>query len=89
MPGATTPGTDTLAGALMASVGTLVPSGREVAADSSAEAVLAPTPAMLAVQAADSSASGTRAVVFCIRPNRDVVIELSLTQLPSCSLKHR
>src|SRR3954470_12302404 len=75
MPGATAPGRDTLAGASMASVGTLVPSGSVARGVSSADAaVLAPTPARLAVQAADSSASGMIAVALCIRPNRDVPI---------------
>src|SRR6476646_2460455 len=78
MPGATTPGTETLAGALMASVGTLVPSGSVVLGFSEADASLTPTPAMLAVQAAESSASGTRAVAFWIRPKRGADIEISL-----------
>src|SRR4051812_46130140 len=66
MPGATAPGRDTLAGASMASVGTLVPSGSVARGVSSADAaVLAPTPARLAVQAADSSASGMIAVALC------------------------
>ncbi len=75
-PGATTPGAETLAGASIASVGTLVPSG-SVAAGSSprGRACSAPTPARLAVQAADSSASGTSAVAFCKRPNRGADID--------------
>jgi hypothetical protein len=48
----------------MAWVGTDVPSGSVVLGVVSAEAVLTPTPAKLAVQAAESSASGTRAMAF-------------------------
>ena len=65
--GATRPGTETLAGASMASFGTVVPSGRLVVGadrDCPAEAVVTPTPARLAVQATDSSARGTNAVAF-------------------------
>ena len=70
-PGATTPGTETLAGASIASVGTRGAVGqRRRRSSASADAVPAPTPARLAVQAAESSASGTRAVAFCRRPNR-------------------
>ena len=63
MPGAISPGTLTLAGASMASLGRLVPSGSRC----SSEAALAVdvAPARLAVQAPDSSASGTSAVAFC------------------------
>src|SRR4051794_24316287 len=69
-PGATPPEVETLAGALIAWVGTVEPSGRRSSGWVSALAVLAPTPAMLAVQAADSTASGTRAMAFWPRPNR-------------------
>ncbi len=90
MPGATTPGTETLAGALMASLGTVVPSGSVVGSFCSADAVVTPTPATLAVQAADSIANGTSAVALWIRPKRDVVIcSLPVVNLATCSLKHR
>ncbi len=58
----------------MAWVGTEVPSGSVVSGVESAEAVLAPTPARLAVQAAESSASGTSAMAFWPRPNLPVDI---------------
>src|SRR5918994_4079124 len=68
MPGAVTPGLETLAGASIAWFGMLVPSGRE-RESSCAAAVVAPAPARLAVQAVDSNASGTSADAFCNRPN--------------------
>ena len=65
MPGATRPGADTLAGASIASVGH-AGAVRQAGGGgfSSAEAVVTPTPARLAVQATDSRASGTSAVAF-------------------------
>lgn len=62
-PGATEPvePEDTLAGAWMASVGTEVPSGSDSATGVSADTVTgAPAPAGPMVDAAESSASGTR-----------------------------
>ncbi len=91
MPGATTPGAETLAGALIASVGTEVPSGSEVGAEVGpcADTVWTPAPARLAVAAAESSASGTSAVALWIRPNRDADIDSPLFLVnPTCSLKH-
>ena len=79
-PGATRLPSETLAGASMAWVGTLVPSGSVGSGRSPAAARGALTPARLAVQAADSSAIGTSAVALCRRPNRLADIELS----PSC-----
>src|SRR5688572_16243203 len=63
-PGATTPGRDRLAGASIASVGTVLPSGRAETGRWSATAVVGPTPAKDAVTAAESSASGTSAVAL-------------------------
>src|SRR6476620_3066911 len=60
-PGAISPGPDTLAGALMAWSGTLVPSG---SVPSWPSALAEPVMVRLVVQAPDSSASGTRAVAF-------------------------
>src|SRR3954469_2433256 len=60
-PGAISPGPDTLAGALIAWSGTLVPSGR---VPSWPAALAEPVMVRLVVQAPDSSASGTRAVAF-------------------------
>src|SRR3954470_10396872 len=90
MPGATAPGTETLAGASIAWVGTRVPSGRAACARSSAEAALlsAPTPARLAVQAADNRASGTSAVARWRRPKREVAIVSLPVPSPVSSLKH-
>ena len=64
--GASEVGEETLAGASIACVGTVVPSGR-VAVVSPATAVPRPTPVRLAVHAAESTASGTMAVAFCSR----------------------
>src|SRR4051794_33427723 len=61
-PGAIAEPEETLAGAWIAWAGTLVPSGRVGAGRGPAEALETPTPAMLAVQAADSSARGTSAL---------------------------
>src|SRR6476661_5909449 len=75
IPGATVPGTETLAAARIASDGIVVPSGRVCETFSSAEAaVVAPTPARLAVHAAERRASGRRAEAFWTRPNRGVDI---------------
>src|SRR6478672_3189791 len=60
-PGAISPGPDTLAGALTAWSGTLVPSG---SVPSWPSALAEPVMVRLVVQAPDSSASGTRAVAF-------------------------
>src|SRR4051812_29246508 len=60
-PGAISPGLETLAGALMAWSGTVVPSGR---GPSRPSALADPVIVRLVVQAPDSSASGTRAVAF-------------------------
>src|SRR6476620_119229 len=60
-PGAISPGLETLAGALMAWSGTVVPSG-SFPSDPSALALLVIV--RLVVQAPDSSASGTRALAF-------------------------
>ena len=76
-PGPSRLPSETLAGASMAWVGTLVPSGRVGSGRSPAAAEGALTPAMLAVQAADSRASGTSAVALCRRPNRLADIRLS------------
>ncbi len=70
--GATTPGTETLAGASMACAGTVVPSGSAPEPSSPATAEPMPDPAMLAVHAAESTASGTSAVALCMRPNADI-----------------
>src|SRR5688500_19755418 len=91
MPGAVTPGLDTLAGASIAWVGMLVPSG-SVRESSCAAAVVAPAPARLAVTAVDSSASGKSADAFCNRPNfgADMCGTLPRLTLPVCvSLRHR
>ena len=65
-------GSDTLAGASIASVGTLVPSGGDPSGLWLAETAggTPPIPATLAVQAADSSASGTIVAARCSRPKR-------------------
>src|SRR6476469_2996657 len=60
-PGAISPGFETLAGALMAWSGTLVPSG---SLPSWPSALAVPVIVRLVVHAPDSSASGTRAVAF-------------------------
>src|SRR6476469_6692867 len=60
-PGAISPGPETLAGALMAWSGTLVPSG---SLPSWPAALAVPVTVRLVVHAPDSSASGTRAVAF-------------------------
>jgi hypothetical protein len=62
---ATEVGEETLAGASIACVGMVLPSG-SVAAASSAAAV-EPIPVRLAVHAAESTASGTMAVALCSR----------------------
>ena len=59
-PGAISPGCDTLAGALMAWSGMLVPSGSRPSWPSEPALVTV----RLVVQAPESSASGTRAVAF-------------------------
>ena len=66
---------ETLAGASMAWVGTAVPSGSVVSGVLVLEATTAGAlaPAMLAVNAADSSASGTNAVARRRRPCRRAV----------------
>src|SRR3954453_11066862 len=70
-PGATPPEADTLAGTSMASDGRLVPSGRTTGSAASASAVPALlVVAMLAVQAAESTASGTSASALWPRPKR-------------------
>src|SRR3954453_6439982 len=69
-PGASRLPSETLAGASIAWAGTLVPSGSAGSWRSPAEARGAFTPARLAVQAADSRASGTSAVALYRRPNR-------------------
>src|SRR4029077_4172488 len=63
--GATTPGTGTLAGAWMASAGTLVPSGRVWFL--SAEDALALELTRLAVHTPESSARGTSAIALLLR----------------------
>lgn len=64
-PGATPPeAAETLAGSSIASAGRLVPSGRAGSVVASASAVPVPVVARLAVQAAESRASGTRAIAF-------------------------
>ena len=62
----------TLAGASIAAVGRTVPSGRVPEPSESALADPAPTPARLAVQAADRMASGMIAVALCSRPKVDI-----------------
>src|SRR6478735_2160290 len=80
MPGATLPAAETLAGASMASVGRLVPSGSRCSVLESASAVLVPVVAMLAVQAAERIARGTRAMTLWLRPKRavDPVLDILL-----------
>src|SRR5215218_6863170 len=78
--GAITPGTGTLAGASMALVGTLVPSGSSPLPSEVSEAVaLALT--KLAVHTPDSSASGTKAIALerrdKVRTGLVVICELS------------
>src|SRR3954447_18679392 len=65
--GAMAPGIGTLAGALIAWLGTELPSGRPWVSFLAAEATLS-APAMLAVQAADSSANGTSEAALLLRP---------------------
>ncbi len=65
--GAIAPGIGTLAGALIAWLGTALPSGRPWLSFLAADATLS-APAMLAVQAADSSASGTSEAALLFRP---------------------
>src|SRR5690242_14326079 len=61
-------GSPTLAGASMAAAGSTVPSGRVWEPSGSALAEPTPTPARLAVQAAESTASGTIVIARWIRP---------------------
>ncbi len=63
-------GSDRLAGASSASVGIVVPSGSTPDSPAALAEVPAPTPARLAVQAADSRASGTSVAAFWARPKR-------------------
>ena len=96
-PGAISPGPDTLAGALMAWSGTLVPSG---SVPSWPSALAEPVMVRLVVQAPDSSASGTRAVAFwkvvkrlCddIRPYSPIIppgFSRHGRLIPVCSLTH-
>src|SRR4051794_16544949 len=65
--GAIAPGIGTLAGALIAWLGTALPSGRPLWWFLAAEATLS-APAMLAVQAAESRASGTSDAALLLRP---------------------
>src|SRR6478735_7187276 len=84
MPGATPPALETLAGASMASAGRLVPSGSVWSVPASASADPAPVVAMLAVQATERTASGTRAMILWLRPRRaiDLVLDIPLLLLP-------
>ena len=77
--GAITPGTGTLAGASMASLGTEVPSGR---ASVSLEALVAVALVVtrLAVQMPDISATGTSAAAFIRRDN--VFVDMCVCSLP-------
>src|SRR3954454_7727728 len=79
-PGAIRLPSETLAGASIAWTGTLVPSGSDGSCRSPAAARGALTPARLAVQAADSRASGTSAVALYRRPFRlaDMMVSLPL-----------
>jgi hypothetical protein len=85
LPGPRAAPSETLAGASIACAGTLVPSGRVGSGRGPALASGAPTPAMLAVQAADNRASGRSAVALCRRPNRFDMC--SLPALPSRPLQ--
>jgi hypothetical protein len=67
-PGAISPGLETLAGALIAWSGTVVPSGSFPLPCSAA--VLALVNVKLVVHAPDNSASGTSAEAFCHRVSR-------------------
>ena len=71
--GASTPGTGTLAGASIASLGTVVPSGREVRLSAALFAV-AVALTRLAVHTPDSNASGTRVNAWLLRDNGLVVM---------------
>src|SRR3954453_23335481 len=86
-PGPSRLPSETLAGASIAWAGTLVPSGSVGSCRSPAAARGALTPARLAVQAADNTASGTSAVALCRRPNRladiDGLTPLGHTSRPS------
>src|SRR4051794_7608491 len=75
--GAIAPGIGTLAGALIAWPGTALPSGRPWLWFFAAEATLS-APAMLAVHAAESSASGTSEAALLLRP-------LSFADIPCLS----
>jgi hypothetical protein len=79
--GARPPAEETLAGAWIASVGTELPSGSVGFTVASASAVPGPVPAMVAVQATDRTASGTRAMAFWPRPNR--ALDMSSSPAPS------
>src|SRR3954452_22024385 len=65
--GAMAPGTGTLAGALIAWLGTALPSGRPLPSFFAAEKMLS-APTMLAVHAAESSASVTSEASLLLRP---------------------
>ncbi len=79
-PGASESEPDRLAGASMASAGTVLPSGSVPSPPSADVALLParPTPTRLAVQAADSTASGTKVAAFWRRPNLASLIVVSL-----------
>src|SRR4051812_351009 len=89
---AMTPGVGTLAGALMASLGTVVPSGRDEAAALSEAVALELT--RLAVHTPDSSASGTSVIALLRRDSALVVIcgslpwsnrSRRLSRVPTCA----
>src|SRR5690349_2096984 len=89
-PSLASSGSDTDAGASMAWLGTLLPSGRVSSWPSwlDTAAGAAPTPARLAVQAADSRASGTIAAAFWMRPNRFVDISPLVLRLAGSPTPH-
>lgn len=77
MPRPSEPGWVKLAGSSIAWVGTVVPSGNRLVLSAAVATVLPPTPMRLAVHAAETIPSGTKASMRCARPKRVVVMRCS------------